>query len=68
MLRAGEISSVTLTQYLLDRIDTLNPRLIAFRTIFADESLQSAARLDQALKSGHDRGLLHGIPMAIKDI
>jgi aspartyl-tRNA(Asn)/glutamyl-tRNA(Gln) amidotransferase subunit A len=67
-LRSGEISSVELTPRCLDQIAKLNPRLNAFITVTAEIARSRAEQLDRELKSGHDRGPLHGIPIAHKDL
>lgn len=67
-LRERKISSVELTQQCLARIAELNPSLNAFITVTAEEALASAAAADSELASGKDRGPLHGIPYALKDV
>lgn len=66
-LRAGEITCVGLTQHCLARIATLQPKLNAFITVSADRALAVARERDAELRSGHDRGALHGIPIVHKD-
>ncbi|MEA2213564.1 MAG: amidase [Solirubrobacteraceae bacterium] len=60
-VRAGEVSPRELVELYLRRIEQLNPRLNAFRTVLAEEALAEA---DDRL--GHD-GPLAGVPIAIKD-
>lgn len=67
-MRAGTLSAVALTQACLQRIAATDERLRAFITVTADRALADAERADQELRAGHDRGLLHGIPIALKDI
>jgi aspartyl-tRNA(Asn)/glutamyl-tRNA(Gln) amidotransferase subunit A len=68
MLRAKKISSVELTTAALRVIDRLNPALNAFLTITADAALTAARKADEDLAKGVDRGALHGIPIAHKDL
>lgn len=68
LLRARSISSVELTKFMLDRIAELDPKLNAFITVTTELALQQAARADAELAKGKDRGPLHGIPVAIKDL
>ena len=67
-LRAGETSAVELTRLCLARIERLDGLLNAFITVTADQALAEAARADRELAAGRDRGPLHGIPVAIKDL
>ena len=67
-IRAREISCAELTASCLEQIAKLNPTLNAFVTVTGDSALARARELDQELARGLDRGLLHGIPLAHKDL
>jgi Asp-tRNA(Asn)/Glu-tRNA(Gln) amidotransferase A subunit family amidase len=67
-LRRKEFSPVELTEACLRRIHSLDDRLHSFITITADLALQQAKQAEQELNSGKDRGPLHGIPIALKDL
>jgi aspartyl-tRNA(Asn)/glutamyl-tRNA(Gln) amidotransferase subunit A len=67
-LRARECSSRELTREALDRINKLNPALNAFITVIEESALARALGMDEGLSRGHDRGPLHGIPVALKDV
>jgi aspartyl-tRNA(Asn)/glutamyl-tRNA(Gln) amidotransferase subunit A len=67
-LRNKKVSSVELTRQCLARIAELNPSLNAFVTVTADHALASATTADAELAAGHDRGPLHGVPYALKDV
>jgi len=67
-LRSRQVSSVELTRQCLDLIEKLNPVLNAFITVTGDSALARAEQLDRELAQGVDRGLLHGIPIAHKDL
>jgi len=67
-LRSGEINSVALTELMLERIEAHNDQLNAFITVTADLAREQASQADEEMGRGHDRGPLHGIPMAIKDL
>jgi Asp-tRNA(Asn)/Glu-tRNA(Gln) amidotransferase A subunit family amidase len=65
-LRDGTCTARALLDHYLERIDRLNPRINAF--VFLDLSAPAAAdRSDELLRAGRPRGLLEGIPVAIKD-
>ena len=67
-LRARRVSAVELTRAALSRIERLNSSLGAFITVTADAALALAEQADRELAAGRDRGPLHGIPMALKDL
>ena len=67
-IRTGETSAVELTRSSLARIELLDGLLNAFITVTAEEALQQAEQADRELAAGTDRGPLHGIPVAIKDL
>lgn len=66
--RNGNCDSVTVTQSTLARIQTLDPQLGSYVSVLSEHAVASAQRLDDELAGGHDRGPLHGIPIAVKDI
>ncbi len=68
LMRSGKTTSVELTRECLDRIKRLQPRLNAFLTITAETAIDRARLMDQELAAGFDRGPLHGIPIALKDV
>jgi aspartyl-tRNA(Asn)/glutamyl-tRNA(Gln) amidotransferase subunit A len=73
LYRQRKLSPVELTRFLLERIKKLNPHLNAFITVSEELALQQAKRAESELvgKRGHkarrDRGLLHGMPLSLKD-
>jgi aspartyl-tRNA(Asn)/glutamyl-tRNA(Gln) amidotransferase subunit A len=67
-LRAKKISCRELTDESLARVAAANPKLNAFITVTADAARARAAKLDAELAHGKDRGPLHGIPIAHKDL
>lgn len=66
--RAGSLSPVQVTEACLGRIAALNSTINAFITVTAAAALAAAHQAAQELVDGHDRGLLHGIPVALKDL
>ena len=66
--RRGELSPVEATSALLDRIDQLDGRLHAYATVLGASAMSDARRAEAELGRGEDRGPLHGIPIAVKDL
>jgi aspartyl-tRNA(Asn)/glutamyl-tRNA(Gln) amidotransferase subunit A len=62
------VSSREVTQSCLARIAQWQPGLNAFMTIEAEEALAAADAADAALAKGDNRGALHGVPLAHKDM
>ena len=67
-LRSKSVSCLELTEHCLDHIAKLNPRLNAFITVTEESAREQARILDRELANGQDRGPLHGIPIAHKDL
>lgn len=67
-IRSKELSPVELMQWTLNRIDTLNPQLGAYITVMHDQAMADAKAAEQAVTNGEDLGLLHGLPVPIKDL
>ena len=67
-LKSGEISSIELCKSYIDRIKKFEKDVKAWQ--FFDEKLllEKAEEADDYRKSGKPLGLLHGMPIAIKDI
>ncbi|MFK7602360.1 amidase [Deinococcus sp. SM5_A1] len=68
LYRSGTLSPVEITEWTLTRIEQLNPGLNAFITVMAEPARQQAEQAERELGSGLDRGPLHGIPVALKDL
>ena len=67
-LRAGRVSSRELVTRSLLQIERLDSKLNAFITVTGETALREADERDRELASGIDRGPLHGIPIAHKDL
>jgi aspartyl-tRNA(Asn)/glutamyl-tRNA(Gln) amidotransferase subunit A len=67
-LRSRTLTAGALTDACLQSIDEHGKRLNAFIRVMADEARRDAAQCDRELAQGRDRGVLHGIPIAIKDL
>jgi aspartyl-tRNA(Asn)/glutamyl-tRNA(Gln) amidotransferase subunit A len=68
LLARRDISAVELAEAHLSRIATHDARCNSFITVTADHALAQARAADDALARGVRRGLLHGIPIALKDL
>lgn len=68
LIKKGELSPVSLTKQLLERIHALNPHLNAYIAVLDEEAIAQAEQLEKELLEGNIRGPLHGIPIALKDI
>ncbi|MEX2431629.1 MAG: amidase [Dehalococcoidia bacterium] len=63
-VRSKQLSPVELTQSLIDRIERLEPKLVAWATLVPEQALE-AARQAEASDGG---GVLRGVPFGAKDI
>lgn len=66
-LRARRVSPVDLTSTALARVERNQP-LNAFITVLSDRAMERARQAESELNAGKDRGPLHGVPIAIKDL
>ncbi|HKW98560.1 MAG TPA: amidase [Bryobacteraceae bacterium] len=67
-LRKRTVSSAELTEAAFRRIQQLNPKLNAILTSMESSARAQAKAADEELAGGKDRGPLHGIPVAVKDV
>ena len=67
-LKAGQISSVRLTEIYLDRLKRHGPQLECVITLLEEQALAQARRADEEIAAGRYRGPLHGIPWGAKDL
>ncbi|MDE3102397.1 MAG: amidase [Chloroflexota bacterium] len=65
-LRRGEVSPVELARASLERIEH-DAALGAYVTVTRETALEAARTAESELRSGSDRGPLHGLPVAVKD-
>jgi aspartyl-tRNA(Asn)/glutamyl-tRNA(Gln) amidotransferase subunit A len=63
-----QLSSHEVTRACLHRIAQWQPHLNAFMAIEAEAALKAADEADAALAKGDNRGVLHGVPLAHKDM
>jgi aspartyl-tRNA(Asn)/glutamyl-tRNA(Gln) amidotransferase subunit A len=67
-LRARRFSSLELTPAALGRIGRVNAAWKVFITVTGEQAIAQARQADAELAAGRDRGPLHGIPVAVKDL
>jgi amidase len=68
-LKAGRLSAQSLTRHYLQRIDAIDRRGPTLRSVIElnPEALAQARALDTERRQGRVRGLLHGLPVLLKD-
>jgi aspartyl-tRNA(Asn)/glutamyl-tRNA(Gln) amidotransferase subunit A len=67
LIRNGDISSVELTQTILDRIEQVDGDLNSYITITGEQALERAAAADTGIAAGELDGPLVGVPVMVKD-
>ena len=67
MVRDRAISPVELVESHLAQIAACNPQINAFVSVFDDVARAAAKRAENAVMHGQSLGLLHGVPVTIKD-
>jgi len=67
-IKAQELSSLEITEMIIERIEKINPIINAYCTTTFNLARELAKKADEAVKKGEKLGLLHGIPTSIKDL
>ena len=67
-IKVKEVGSRELLDHLLARVDEHNPALNAVVTLDAERAQAAADAADAATARGDDLGVLHGLPMTVKDV
>jgi aspartyl-tRNA(Asn)/glutamyl-tRNA(Gln) amidotransferase subunit A len=68
LIRKRQLSPVELTEFCLARIEALQSRINAFITVTGELALKQAKQAEREIVHGGYRGLLHGIPVSLKDL
>ncbi len=63
-----ELPSVRVTEHMLDRTSQLDPTYRSYATVTPDLAMEAARKADADISQGHHRGVLHGVPLAVKDL
>ncbi|MEH2075683.1 MAG: amidase [Nostoc sp.] len=66
-MQSGLLTSRILVKHYLEGIQKFNSTLKAFITVFEQQALETARQKDFERSNGQECGLLHGIPIAVKD-
>lgn len=67
-MRRGELGAREAAGHFLGRIEELNPALGSFITVTAEQAMAAAAHADERHAAGDALGMLHGMPLAYKDL
>ena len=68
LIETKQISPVEATRMQLERIERVNPQLNAYLTVTAEQAMDDARDAEGEIAAGRYRGLLHGVPVAVKDL
>src|SRR5262245_42009260 len=68
LMASGDLTSLELTEAFLARIDAVDRKIASFVTLTAERARIAAKQADMEMSQGLNRGPLHGIPIALKDI
>ncbi|MGF6772277.1 amidase [Paraburkholderia sp. GAS199] len=68
MIGAKEISPVELLDACIARIEAINPAVNAITATCFDAARDAARAAEQAVMNGEPLGLLHGLPLGVKDL
>ena len=68
LVRERELSAAEVVAATLARIEERDPELNAFTEVGGERALSDAAAADRELARGEEIGLLHGVPIAVKDV
>jgi amidase len=67
-IRRKQVSAREVMTAHLSRIERINPKINAIVTLVAERAMADAAKADQWQARGKPLGVLHGLPMAHKDL
>lgn len=68
LIRSKKISASQLIRAHLDQIERLNPTLNAIVTLTAESAMAEAESADKKIAANESLGVLHGLPVAHKDL
>ena len=68
LIKSRELSPVELVSAFLERIGEVDPIIKSYITILTDRVMEEAKIAETEISAGRYKGLLHGIPLAHKDL
>jgi amidase len=68
LVESRELSPVELTRALLDRIEATDGGLKSYATVMSEQAMVAARTAEREIQGGTYRGVLHGVPVAVKDL
>src|SRR5512145_621505 len=68
LVRQKEVKPLEVLDAVLARLEAVNPALNAFCLVAADAARVAAREAEIAVMKGEPLGLLHGVPISIKDV
>lgn len=68
LIGAGELSPVELLEACIARIERINPAVNAVTATCFARARREARRAESQVRSGEPLGLLHGLPLGVKDL
>ena len=68
LIETRQLSPVELTRSMLDRIERVDVRLKSYATVMGERAMAAARVAEAEIQAGTYRGVLHGVPVAVKDL
>lgn len=68
LIKQGDVSPVDVLDASLQRIEATDSQLNAFCVVDEEGAKEAAKEAERAVENGDDLGLLHGVPVGIKDL
>ncbi len=67
-IKNQELTSIEITEAIIERIQKINPIVNAYCTPTFELAREMAKKSDETIRKGEKLGILHGIPISIKDL
>ncbi|MHC5115913.1 MAG: amidase, partial [Planctomycetota bacterium] len=66
-ISSGKIKSAHAVSAVFDRIETIEPKVGAYLSLYKEQAIKQAQAIDAKVEAGESVGVLAGVPIAIKD-